>query len=1206
MAGETRRAAMFSNPAARKSVDSLSPTRSTGHRQDFPFHGTAPHANPRPSQRRGSNASSIHSIPSVGGSLDSWTAISSGPVYEWGQNAISTLLQPPIVRTGLLPHTAPPASSAHKPPTSRDIPPVTLTNVPHVDSDEFKPYLSEVGALYEQLRRIQADDDQASAVPHRKAKPDEHAEPPDEGHLQPGPRRPGVSSRRTSTASLNSLSSIEAITTPRPSSSRPRRGQAQGPPPLSTIPQVYFDQDFRLENPRIFDVVSERSEVVRPAPGSDDKGQQSNGQAAAPRKALATNAILQEKLSWYMDTVEMHLIQSISTASTTFFTALGALRELHAEAADSVERIKVLRKDLQALDEEMVAGGLHLLQQRRRRENAQQLHDAVMQLRQIVDGVAVCESLVDAGELNEALENIEAVENLMAGEVPEANQPDFQLRDLRGATALQSVSSDLDTLRLRIGKSYEARFLNTLLNDLQDHVERVSPQEVLMRWSSASARGRGNLAREPSAFPSYMTGTETIRKELRESLTGLQRARFLTAAATAYRDAALREIRTIIRRQMPSSNDDDNESIMSTSTRAGGKGRSQQERSITLARNLRALDPNDAEELLTKTYIGVAEAMRRLGTQVKVLLDVASSIGEPPSGVRSPPLRSPPFSPTARQGSEAAQQAQEEIHRAIDIANLLGQAVDVAQEKVVKVLRVRAEQSKRLNLIWFLRYFTLNLHFANECEAISGRSGTTLKTVVNGHIKDFIQYHGDAESQKLAQGMESDQWNAADFGDKDTELLNQILECSTRDTAAWAEGEGTQIWLPHSDTQAADGEPDVLSTQAANGTTRPRARSAAVDSETFLLPNSAIFCMHGMARFLRLMTAIPSMTPDISPSLIAYLQLFNSRCTQLILGAGATRSAGLKNITTKHLALASQALAFVAALIPHVREFVRRQCSNTTAPIVMGEYDRVRRALQEHQNNIYDKLVEIMSGRALAGTKKLKAVAWDEPSENPNEYMETLCKETTTLHRNLVKHLPEGTVRIIMVPVFRNYKDTFGAAYREVGVETEGGRQRMLRDVELFQTRLGRIDGFEDAGDYLASVIRNPQLLVIPWKSASRRQPSGAPARPLPLRRAPSAAVVVAVTVIVVYGPGGVCIAVAMPISILITVPLVFFFLLVFAFHLVHGPGCPASVGDPDLDPDLDPDADPDDTEPDPEAELDPEPDPSPLELKRKLCRCCR
>lgn len=808
---------------------------------------------------------------------------------------------------------------------------------------------------------------------------------------------------------------------------------------------MYFDEDFRLENPRIFDVVSERSEVVRPAPGSDEKGA-SNGQAAAPRKALATNAILQEKLSWYMDTVEMHLIQSISTASTSFFTALGSLRELHSEAADSVERIKALRKELEALDEEIATSGLNIVQQRRRRENVRQLHDAVMQLREVVDGVAVCESLVDAGEVNEALDNIDALEKLIAGEASDAHHAQMQLRDLRGATALQGISSDLGTLRLRIGKTFEARFLNTLLTDLRNHVERVSAQEVLMRWSSASMRARGAHSREPSAFPAYMSATDVIRVELLASLTGLQRARHLTAAASAYREAALREIKSIIRQPLPSSNDDDNESLMSTSTRTGGKQRSQQERSITLARNLRALEPKDAEELLSKIYIGVAEALRRLSTQVKVLLDVASSIGDSstPSGLRSPPLKSPPFSPTARQISTAAQEAQEEIHRAVDIANLLGQAVDVAHEKIVKILRVRSEQSKRLDLVWFLRYFILNLHFANECEAISGRSGTTLKTLVNGHIKDFIQNHGDAENQKLAQGMESDQWNAADFSDKDTELLNQILEGSTRDAAAWTEG--TQIWIPYDEPHGStETDLDAPATQA-NGAGKVKTRSAVVDSESFLLPNSAIFCMNGMARFLHLMAAIPSMTAEISSSLIAYLQLFNSRCTQLILGAGATRSAGLKNITTKHLALASQALAFMAAVIPHIREFVRRHCgTGSSVSAVMGEFDKVRRALQEHQNNIYDKLVEIMTGRALAGAKKLKGLNWDqEAGTAANEYMETLTKETTTLHRNLTKNLPEGTVRLIMVPVFRNYKDTFGAAYQGVELKTEQGRERYV------------------------------------------------------------------------------------------------------------------------------------------------------------------
>ena len=482
---------------------------------------------------------------------------------------------------------------------------------------------------------------------------------------------------------------------------------------------------------------------------------------------------------------------------------------------------------------------------------------------------------------------------------------------------------------------------------------------------------------------------------------------------------------------------------MSSSTRTGGGKLTQQAKSTILARNLRALDPKDAEELLVNIYIGVTETLRRVSTQVKVLLDVASAIGDPSllGGMKSP-LKSPPFSPGGRQSSTEALEAQEEIHKAMDLANLLGQAVDVAQDKIVKLLRVRSEQSTRLELVWFLRYFVLNLHFANECETLSGRSGTTLKNVVNGHINEFVQHHGDTEKQKIAQGMESDQWNAKDFTESDTELLNQLLNCSTRDPAAWTQS--TKIWIPYSDEDNdSDKEEDLTVAQTnGSGAAKAKTRSAEIEDESYLLPNSAVLCMRGMAQFLHLIVGIPSMTSDIAASLVSYLQLFNSRCTQLILGAGATRSAGLKNITTKHLALASQALAFIAAIIPHVREFVRRQCSPSTAAPVMSEFDKVRRLFQEHQNSIYDKLVDIMSGRALAGSRKMKTLDWDTARSSAHEYMETLAKETTTLHRNLTKHLPEGTVRLIMLPVFKSYKDTFGNALKGIELKTELGRAK--------------------------------------------------------------------------------------------------------------------------------------------------------------------
>jgi len=389
------------------------------------------------------------------------------------------------------------------------------------------------------------------------------------------------------------------------------------------------------------------------------------------------------------------------------------------------------------------------------------------------------------------------------------------------------------------------------------------------------------------------------------------------------------------------------------------------------------------------------------------------------------------------------------------MSNLLGQAVDIAQDKIVKVLRVRSEQSTHLSVENFLRYFTLNLLFANECEAVSGRSGTALKNVVNGHIKDFVQQHGESERQSLATGMEADLWNAKDFTDDDKEHLARILSASTEDAQAWTSG--SKIWNTSSVTVPASTisslNPAVPSS-GNSGTSTPSVaaskvavRPAVIESESFLLPVSAILCLHGLSSFLHLNTGIPSMTTEISTSILSYLTLFNSRCTQLILGAGATRSAGLKNITTKHLALAAQALSFISSLIPHIREFARRHAgSGSAVTSLMGEFDKIRRAYLEHQQSIYDKLVDIMAGRAAAHAKSMKLIDWEKDTgkEGANAYMETLTKETSTLHRVLSKHLPEMTVRMIMEPVFGAYKEQWRKAFGDVVLESEAARSRCV------------------------------------------------------------------------------------------------------------------------------------------------------------------
>ncbi|KAF1969747.1 Vps54-domain-containing protein [Bimuria novae-zelandiae CBS 107.79] len=1084
---------------------SSSPRRSSQESFEFlspnPNHGQFPFPQPhewtnRPNStggryqpRRGSMSSSIHS---VGGALDTAFKGSMGPVREQqSNNAISTLLQPPIVRTGMQPHTAQTAmAGSHRPPSTRDIPPVTLANIPHVEPTAFNPYLSQVGNLYEAFQRAKAEAEDASSILRKDSfKKDEFAD-----------------------ALERSLTAGWPVTTPRPSPSafspsgspqRPKRrtsGSKRALPtitPLSTIPNVYFEENFHLENPRTFDIVSERSEVVRPVrTKSGDDLNDGNGSLDAPqppgRKALATNAILQEKLSWYMDTVEVHLISSISTASTSFFAALGSLRELQSEASESVERIKTLREDLKRLDEQMAIGGLKIVDMKRRRENLRKLTHATDQLQAVISGLSVCDETVDKGELDSAIARLESVERLICGTL-DTDDPSAtswiqspcppKLVDLRNLRALDGVSEGMQQLRFRIGKGFEQRFVETLLTDLREHIKRVPHRGTLERWAKTSQRGRGDHQRLKSTLPAYLTTSNQFRSDLRASLVGLSGSKFTNQASATFRDAIVREMKLLIRKYLPSSTDDDAESMTSVSTR-GGRGYSQQDKNSILARNLRAMDPADSEEFFTNIFTDIGEAIRRLSVQVKVLLDVTSGVSTPPAssgGLRSPP-RSPYMSSidgAMGPGSNPMDMngLQEELMEALDMSSLLGQAVDAAQTQVTKLLKVRAEVTTNLPLDRFLRYFNLCRLFADECEAVSGRSGAVLKGVVNTHITDFVSKFGDNEKQGLAKAMDSDRWEPKDFDEHDKEVLSRILKGMESDPSEWVEA--GSILGEVSDAVTTNGSSQ---TNGTNGTSTEKKTPAPayVDEEKYIISNSSTVVIRGIERFEILFTAMPSMTSEVSTALCDYIKLFNSRLCQLILGAGAMHSAGLKNINTKHLAIASQTLSFIITLLPYLRECARRHATANKSGLT--EFDNVKRLLHDQQQSIHEKLIDIMSNRATIHVRNLKKIEWDSEAEakkdvSPN--METLTKETVTLHKVINKYLHEMQVRMIMGPVFESYRDQIGRVFKDAGVKTAAGKQRLLRDAKLFSAKLGHIDGAGNTGTYLIQLVEGKAIVQI-------------------------------------------------------------------------------------------------------------------------------
>lgn len=175
------------------------------------------------------------------------------------------------------------------------------------------------------------------------------------------------------------------------------------------------------------------------------------------------------------------------------------------------------------------------------------------------------------------------------------------------------------------------------------------------------------------------------------------------------------------------------------------------------------------------------------------------------------------------------------------------------------------------------------------------------------------------------------------------------------------------------------------------------------------------------------------------------------------------RSAGLKNITAKHLALASQALSIMINLIPYIRECLRRHLRAKQA-VILVEFDKLKRDYQEHQYEIHAKLVAIMGDRLAVHCAALQEIDWEvdrTTDDVPNPYMQTLVKETATLHKVLYKYLPGSALETVMLQVLSAINSRLAEEYGRIAIKSDAARDRILQDAQFMKSKFSELKGLE-------------------------------------------------------------------------------------------------------------------------------------------------
>ncbi|KNE68768.1 hypothetical protein AMAG_13408 [Allomyces macrogynus ATCC 38327] len=816
--------------------------------------------------------------------------------------------------------------------------------------------------------------------------------------------------------------------------------------PLDAVPRVFFEDDFNMENPRVFDLVTTGIEL-----GDLDA--------------------LEFPLSRHLEIIEAHLVREISQRSTSFFTALSNLNALHDETVQCLAQIQQLDAQLKTLALVHSKRALETVYMTQRRQNVAKLYETVKAMSAVRQAYPMIQVLLQQGDYVGALDLIAESHQALAG---------TGLRDLRGVKTMGQFKVKLLDLSKTIGQSMEADLCDALLNHT-----RVP-----------------HLARNE------------LQHRLAPLVVGLIRIEGLSRAITTYQDKLLGEVNQTIRKSYPPDT-----LVEPTASPANKHQLSRTMKTLTLEEFMAVLQSvcrvcDDYIHMVTDLHrvleacIKLADAQHVAVGGDKDMVGARTSPAPPPppplpnspprvdtsSSCRTSTTPSPPTRTTAAASPTDSPPFRQFVAASRQVTHVVA---DLCHSRCAALLTARGDQSAQLSLKDYTRLYQLASDFIRESEAcLQDHAATGLKSALQAQSRAFMTHFHMERMKQLGMLIENENWGQSDVLIDFQVLADAIVDAHPASPnsagVATATASSRRKRMLHSDSNGS------LQSLTANN------KYLFVGDDQFPVASVVLMLGKMLSEYLQCLDTIPALAMDVHQKVTELLKLFNKRACDMILGAGAVQSAGLKSITAKHLAITAQSLAAVMALIPHLRRAIAHAMVEKQT-VFLTEYDRVLKDYADHQQGVYAKLVAIMEERVMFHCHAFGAVDWESqpvPDEHaatlppPTPSMEALVKETTTLHKVLSRYLPGETLRSVMQAVFRAYSVHLEHEVQGIRLYSVAAKNALLIDVQFFIRKLNALEGVDGPGSSLEVVVNNMRILDRSAVPQSPVAPAPAPGTP--------------------------------------------------------------------------------------------------------------
>ncbi|TMW63355.1 hypothetical protein Poli38472_002296 [Pythium oligandrum] len=748
--------------------------------------------------------------------------------------------------------------------------------------------------------------------------------------------------------------------------------------------------------------------------------------------SMKTSLSLQEELSGYLDRVEFTLLRQVSSRSDRFFEASANQEVMKQSITVACDQVATLRKTMDRLRNGLADKSLDIVSLHRRQKRIAELHEVVTMIEGVKNAESAVEALVQCEEYTSALDLIENAQTTLR-------------EHLKGIHGLSALSDKLQGYRGLIASQISQRFISIVTSpDWMFEDDEEAPPTTTKRPHQRKYSTGSDVS---------VSDKEVSTAEMKRLVEVLFRLDALTDVVGKYRDQLTEEIKVVVKTVVT-------ETIaMSDSSKSNGADGSSADSKVSI--QLRALSSDEFLQCVKMIFEHLLMILERAVVVQNVLTRAmqkkiddataeehqAAKEQQASTEVTSPTGETwtPTESITAENEMLGDWKKKSRCNKVIqEIDDVLRKTCEFSQRSVSNLFAVRKEVQAVYTMPQLRLLYDTTMEFVVNIEKLTTKTDYTLRGSLFSQLKLFLEKYHQTQMAKLVSTLDHELWKNTEISVARHKALEDL-----------SSGRGVSMML--SDDREVSGE------------TASPLKAVSVCGKTFRIVWSVLLMLEIVMNYMSCAANFPVLATDVLQRSIEIFRLFNSRTTQLVLGAGAMQIARLKSISARHLALASQSLELTMTVIPHIKAALAAHFTDRQK-LLLDEFDRVLRDYAEHNEKIFSKFTNIVEDQIMKRFLENVHANVDYDAANlsvPTNPMKGIKDSTLKLHAVLSPVLSPPQMKDVMTRVFDMFTQKLPECFKQVKPKSAAGKKRVVEDIALFTQSFVEVTAVEFDGDAL-------------------------------------------------------------------------------------------------------------------------------------------